>query len=74
MPASPKIPRAIWMKAAAWFARINADDRSIKDEHALQDWLMRDSRHRTAFAAVIRTCNLAAAAEAIGLPDTPLRT
>jgi transmembrane sensor len=39
-------------EAAAWLARLRADDRSASDERAFQAWLGEDSSHVAAFEAV----------------------
>jgi transmembrane sensor len=39
-------------EAAAWLARLRADDRSDADEQAFQAWLRADSAHAVAFEAV----------------------
>lgn len=44
--------RAVKAEAAAWLARLRADDRSLADERAFQKWLADDPAHTTAFEAV----------------------
>jgi transmembrane sensor len=39
-------------EAAAWLARLRADDRSPADERAFQSWLAADPRHIAAFEAI----------------------
>ncbi|MCD9097290.1 FecR domain-containing protein [Luteimonas fraxinea] len=41
-------------QAAAWFARQRADDVTIEETHAWQQWLAADARHRAAYARLER--------------------
>ncbi len=58
MSISPEI-RA---EAAAWLARLRADDKDSADERAFRAWLAADSRHATAFEAATEVWELAGAA------------
>jgi transmembrane sensor len=57
MPApSSSIPsREIRAEAAAWLARLHAEDRDAADEAAFRAWLVADPAHALAFEAVDRT-------------------
>jgi transmembrane sensor len=58
MSISPEIKA----EAAAWLARLRADDKSPGDERAFRAWLAADSRHATAFEAATEIWELAGAA------------
>ena len=60
MSISPEI-RA---EAAAWLARLRADDKDPSDERAFRVWLLEDLRHAAAFEAVTEIWELAGAAGA----------
>jgi transmembrane sensor len=47
-------PNAVRAEAAAWLARLRADDRQIADEAAFRDWLDASPVHAAAFEAVDR--------------------
>lgn len=49
-------------EAAAWLARLRADDKSATDERAFRAWLAEDSQHAAAFEAVTEVWELAGAA------------
>ena len=51
-PSSPS--REIRAEAAAWLARLHAEDRNAADEAAFRAWLSADPAHATAFEAVDR--------------------
>ncbi len=46
------ISQEIRAEAAAWLARLRADDKSHADETAFRVWLAKDTRHATAFESV----------------------
>jgi transmembrane sensor len=50
----PAPSREIRAEAAAWLARLHAEDRDAADEAAFRTWLSADSAHATAFEAVDR--------------------
>jgi transmembrane sensor len=52
------IPPALKVEAAAWIARLHADDRSATDERAFQAWLAESPLHSHAFDAVTATWDL----------------
>jgi transmembrane sensor len=58
MSISPEI-RA---EAAAWLARLRADDKNPSDERSFRAWLAEDSRHASAFEAATEIWDLAGAA------------
>jgi transmembrane sensor len=49
-------------EAAAWLARLRADDKSAADEAAFRVWLAADARHARAFEAVTEIWEVAGAA------------
>ena len=51
-PSSPS--REIRAEAAAWLARLHAEDRDAADEAAFRAWLSADPAHAMAFEAVDR--------------------
>jgi transmembrane sensor len=52
MAQTGNIPPEVRAEAAAWLARLHADDRSAADEHAFRAWLAEDAVRRQAFEAV----------------------
>ena len=46
------LPPQIKAEAAAWLARLRADDRTDADERAFQSWLSADKGHAAAFEAI----------------------
>src|SRR5438067_11068107 len=55
MPPDPSLPsREVRAEAAAWLARLHADDRDAVDEAAFRAWLNADPSHAMAFEAVDR--------------------
>jgi len=52
------IPPALKAEAAAWIARLHADDRSATDERAFQAWLAQSPQHSQAFDSVTATWDL----------------
>lgn len=64
------IPAEIRAEAAAWLARLRADDKSSADEAAFRLWLVKDERHAAAFEAVTDVWEVAGAAwnEPIAMP------
>lgn len=71
MSVSPEIKA----EAAAWLARLRADDKSPSDERAFRAWLAQDPRHATAFEAATELWELAGAAWTEPLASgSPLRT
>lgn len=67
MSMSPEI-RA---EAAAWLARLRADDKEPSDECAFRAWLAADPRHAAAFEAATEVWELAGAAWTEPLAPTP---
>ncbi len=67
-----EISPEIRAEAAAWLARLRADDKCGADEAAFRVWLTKDTRHAAAFEAVTEVWELAGAAwnEAIALPPS----
>ena len=57
-----EIPPEIRAEAAAWLARLRADDKSQGDETAFRAWLAEDPRHAGAFEAVTEMWEVAGAA------------
>ncbi|MDR3527391.1 MAG: FecR domain-containing protein [Rhizomicrobium sp.] len=57
-----EIPPQIRAEAAAWLARLRADDKNAIDEAAFRVWLASDARHPRAFEAVTEAWELAGAA------------
>ena len=53
------INRETRAEAAAWLARLHADDRSPADEEAFRAWLAADPAHAAAFEAMDHTWSLA---------------
>jgi len=53
------INRVVRAEAAAWLARLHADDRSLADEEAFRAWLAADPAHAAAFEAMDHTWSLA---------------
>jgi transmembrane sensor len=53
------INRETRAEAAAWLARLHADDRSLADEEAFRAWLAADPANATAFEAMDHTWSLA---------------
>ncbi len=70
-----EIPPEIRAEAAAWLARLRADDKSTADEAAFRTWLGSDARHPCAFEAVTEVWELtgAAWAEPVAGPRQYLR-
>jgi transmembrane sensor len=60
-------------EAAAWLARLRADDKSAADEAAFRDWLAKDRCHAAAFEAVTEVWELAGAAWNEPIAGTPRR-
>lgn len=62
-------------EAAAWLARLRADDKCPADETAFRDWLAKDTRHATAFEKVTEIWEATGAAwdEPITMPRRPHR-
>lgn len=62
-------------EAAAWLARLRADDKRPTDEAAFRVWLAQDSRHATAFEKVTEIWEATGAAwdEPISVPRRPHR-
>lgn len=54
MPADPRPSRQARADAAAWLARLHAEDRDSADEAAFRAWLNADPAHAAAFEAVDR--------------------
>jgi len=54
-PSSSRPSREIRAEAAAWLARLHAEDRDSADEAAFRAWLSADPAHALAFEAVDRT-------------------
>ncbi|MEI9993014.1 MAG: FecR domain-containing protein [Rhizomicrobium sp.] len=52
------IPSALKAEAAAWIARLHADDRSATDERAFQAWLAESPEHSRAFDSVTAAWDL----------------
>lgn len=52
------VPSALKAEAAAWIARLHADDRSATDERAFQAWLAESPLHSQAFDSVTATWDL----------------
>jgi transmembrane sensor len=50
-PTEPRAQKAK-AEAAAWLARLRADDRSVADERAFQAWLAADPSHAAAFDGI----------------------
>ena len=46
------LPQQTKAEAAAWLARLRADDRTEADERAFQSWLAADARHTAAFETI----------------------
>lgn len=65
-----EIAPEIRAEAAAWLARLRADDKSAADEAAFRAWLAKDRRHAAAFEAVTEVWEIAGAAwdEPIAMP------
>lgn len=65
-----KIPVETRAEAAAWLARLRADDKSAADELAFRSWLAKDPCHAAAFEAVTELWEAAGAAwnEPIAMP------
>lgn len=57
-----EIPAEIRAEAAAWLARLRADDRNSSDEAAFRDWLACDPQHAQAFEAMTEIWEIAGAA------------
>jgi transmembrane sensor len=57
-----EISPEIRAEAAAWLARLRADDKSAADEAAFRTWLARDTRHAKAFETVTEVWEAAGAA------------
>ena len=55
------IPPQTRAEAAAWLARLRADDKSAADEQAFRSWLARDPSHAAAFEAVTEAWETAGA-------------
>jgi transmembrane sensor len=53
-------PRDARAEAAAWLARLHADDRSREDEEGFRAWLAENPAHAAAFEAVDHTWTIAA--------------
>lgn len=62
MSTVSSISPEIRAEAAAWLARLRADDKSHADERAFQSWLAADVRHAAAFEAVTEVWDIAGAA------------
>jgi transmembrane sensor len=58
-----RISPEIRAEAAAWLARLRADDKSVADEKAFRIWLSRDPQHEAAFEAVTEMWEIAGAAQ-----------
>lgn len=56
------VPDEIRAEAAAWLARLRADDRNSSDEAAFRAWLARDPLHAQAFEAMTEIWEIAGAA------------
>lgn len=56
-----KIPPEIRAEAAAWLARLRADDKDSVDERAFRAWLAQDTSHAAAFEAVTEVWEAAGA-------------
>jgi transmembrane sensor len=57
-----EIPAEIRAEAAAWLARLRADDKNAVDEAAFRSWLAKDPRHARAFESVTELWEAAGAA------------
>lgn len=64
-----RLPHAIKAEAAAWLARLHADDRAPADEAAFQAWLTEDERHARAFDLVTTAWDAAGGLAAHDAPD-----
>lgn len=62
MNGTREIPRRMSAEAAAWLARLFADDTCAGDESRFRTWLAEDPRHAIAFAAVLEVWDVAGAA------------
>ena len=51
MSSVTKIPREVRAEAAAWLARLRADDKNLIDEQAFRAWVAQDRIHAAAFEA-----------------------
>ncbi len=61
MSAPAHITPEVKAEAAAWLARLRADDRTRADERAFQAWLQADPAHAVAFEAVTQAWEAAGA-------------
>jgi transmembrane sensor len=62
MPPVMRNSSEIRAEAAAWLARLRADDKNPQDERAFRVWLAEDPRHAAAFEAVTEIWEVAGAA------------
>jgi len=61
MPSVTRVPPEIRAEAAAWLARLRADDRNPSDERAFRAWIAQDPQHVRAFEAVTEAWEAAGA-------------
>lgn len=61
MSATAHITPEVRAEAAAWLARLRADDRTANDERAFQAWLKASPAHAAAFEAVTQAWEIAGA-------------
>jgi len=71
MAAVTKPPPEIRAEAAAWLARLRADDKSLSDESAFRTWLTEDPLHAAAFEAVTEVWEEVGAARTEPLKPAP---
>jgi transmembrane sensor len=62
MSADRDLSPRVQAEAAAWLARLHADDRSLADEKGFQSWIGESSAHMAAFDVVTATWEAAGAA------------
>ncbi len=72
MPQAAGIPPATKAEAAAWLARLHADDRTRADEEAFAAWLAARPENAVAFEAVTNTWDLTGALSADLVAEVPM--
>src|SRR6476619_4153012 len=74
MSAQTPVPsREVRAEAAAWLARLHAEDRDSADEAAFRTWLNADPSHALAFEAVDRTWSDVGGSSSLKTVRTDLR-